>query len=186
MSTPTIEKPAIYRSFETLEVYKAAREFRKAMYRVAKRLPDFEKFGVASQIRRAAVSLTNNLAEGHGRFHFLDQIRFTLISRGSLEELIDDLNVCADENYLPLDEVAGLKNPAWQVLKLTNGYLRYLRDRKLGSSLELRETPQSYQAGSDDNESMDRLEELLEQHPDLLPSPGKGITNLTIVTYLTS
>jgi four helix bundle protein len=156
------------------------------MYRVAKRLPDFEKFGVASQIRRAAVSLTNNLAEGHGRFHFLDQIRFTLISRGSLEELIDDLNVCADENYLPLDEVAGLKNPAWQVLKLTNGYLRYLRDRKLGSSLELRETPQSYQAGSDDNESMDRLEELLEQHPDLLPSPGKGITNLTIVTYLTS
>jgi len=186
MSTPTIEKPAIYRSFETLEVYKAAREFRKAMYRVAKRLPDFEKFGVASQIRRAAVSLTNNLAEGHGRFHFLDQIRFTLISRGSLEELIDDLNVCADENYLPLDEVAGLKNPAWQVLKLTNGYLRYLRERKLGSSLELRETPQSYQAGSDDNESMDRLEELLEQHPDLLPSPGKGITNLTIVTYLTS
>jgi four helix bundle protein len=186
MSTPTIEKPAIYRSFEDLEVYKAAREFRKAMYRVAKRLPDFEKFGVASQIRRAAVSLTNNLAEGHGRFHFLDQIRFTLISRGSLEELIDDLNVCADENYLPLDEVAGLKNPAWQVLKLTNGYLRYLRDRKLGSSLELRETPQSYQAGSDDNESMDRLEELLEQHPDLLPSPGKGITNLTIVTYLTS
>jgi four helix bundle protein len=174
MRTPTNEKPAIYRSFEDLEAYKAAREFRKAMYRVAKRLPDFEKFGLASQIRRAAVSLTNNLAEGRGRFHFLDQIKFTLISRGSLEELIDDLNVCADENYLPSDEAVGLKNTAWQVLKLTNGYLRYLRDRKLGSSLELRETPQSYHAAPDDNESMEWLEELLEQHPDLLPSPRQG------------
>src|SRR5689334_5514448 len=90
-----------YRSFEDLEVYKNARDFRKVMYGVAKRLPDIEKFGLASQIRRAAVSLTNNLAEGHGRFHFLDQIRFTLISRSSLEELMDDLNICLDENYLP-------------------------------------------------------------------------------------
>jgi hypothetical protein len=60
------------------------------------------------------------------------------------------------------------------VLKLTNGYLRYLRDRKLGSSLELRETPQSYHAAPDDNESMEWLEELLEQHPGLLPSPRQG------------
>ena len=89
-----------YRSFEDLEVYKAGREFRQAMYKVAKTLPDFEKFGLASQIRRAAISLTHNLAEGHGRFHFLDQIKFTLISRGSLGELIDDLNICLDENYL--------------------------------------------------------------------------------------
>jgi four helix bundle protein len=174
MKTPMNHQPAAYRSFEDLEVYKAAREFRKAMYRVAKRLPDIEKFGLAGQIRRAAVSLTNNLAEGHGRFHFLDQIRFTLISRGSLEELIDDLNICSDENYLPSDEVVALKSTGWQVLKLTNGYLRYLRDRKFGSSLELHEIPQPYPATSDGNESMEWLEELLEQHPDLLPSPKQG------------
>ncbi len=174
MKTPMNHQPAIYRSFEDLEVYKAAREFRMAMYRVAKRLPDNEKFGPASQIRRAAVSLTNNLAEGHGRFHFLDQIKFTLISRGSLEELVDNLNVCSDENYLPPNEVVVLKNKGWQVLKLTNGYLRYLRDRKFGSSLELHEATQPYHATVEGNESMEWLEELLEQYPDLLPLPKRG------------
>ena len=86
-----------YQTFEDLEAYKAAREFRKAMYGVSRRLPGFEKFELASQIRRAAVSLTNNIAEGHGRFHYLDQIKFMLQARGSLQELIDDLNVCEDE-----------------------------------------------------------------------------------------
>src|SRR5881398_1697142 len=90
-----------FRTFEDLEVYKAAREFRKAMYEVNRRLPDFEKYELGSQIRRASVSLTNNIAEGHGRFHYPDEIRFFLHSRGSLEELVDDLNVCEDEEYLP-------------------------------------------------------------------------------------
>ena len=119
-----------FRTFEDLEVYKAAREFRKKMYGVARRLPDFEKFGLASQIRRAAVSLTNNMAEGHGRYHFADQVRFFLGSRGSLQELVDDINVCNDEKYLEGDKVAELKSEAWRVLGLINGYLRYLRDRK--------------------------------------------------------
>ncbi len=79
------------------------------MYRVAKQLPDEEKFGLCSQTRRAAVSLTNNIAEGHGRFHFLEQIKFMLQARGSLEELLDDLNICTDENYLPAEEIEKLK-----------------------------------------------------------------------------
>jgi four helix bundle protein len=108
-------------TFEDLEVYQVAREFRKAMYRVAKQLPDIEKFGLASQIRRAAVSLTNNIAEGHGRFHFLEQIKFTLHSRGSLEELIDDLNVCEDEQYLPVEESASLKQRGWRLRQLIDG-----------------------------------------------------------------
>lgn len=157
-----------YRSFEDLEVYKTGREFRKAKYEVAKRLPDFEKFGLASQMRRAAVSLTNNLAEGHGRFHFLDQIKFTLISRGSLQELIDDLNICSDENYLPALEIERHKAAGWQLLKLTNGWLRYLRDRKFGALLELRETPPGG-GMNDDEESLDWIEEILEQHPELRP-----------------
>ena len=100
------------------------------MYRVAKRLPDIEKFGLASQTRRAALSLTNNIAEGHGRFHYLDQIKFTLQSRGSLEELIDDLNACEDEQYLPVEEIVSLKDEAWRLRQLIDGYIRYLRIQK--------------------------------------------------------
>ena len=88
-----------------------------------------EKFGLASQIRRAAVSLTNNIAEGHGRFHFLEQIKFMFQSRGSLEELLDDLNVCEDETVLANSGDRTLKQEGWRVHKLINGYIRFLRRR---------------------------------------------------------
>src|SRR6185295_13768057 len=139
-----------YRTFEDLEVYKAAREFRKSMYAVSRRLPSIEKFELASQIRRAAVSLTNNIAEGHGRWHWLEHIKFILNSRGSLEELMDDLNVCEDEKYLPSDELVKLREDGWRVLRLLNGYLRFLRNRKVGNSLELRETAVYYAGECDD------------------------------------
>jgi four helix bundle protein len=136
-------------TFEDLDTYKAAREFRKAMYSVVRRLPDFEKFDLASQIRRASVSLTNNISEGHGRFHFPDQIRFMLLSRGSLEELMDDLNVCEDENYLTKPEVAKLKEEAWRVHKLLNGYIRYLRNRKTNEPYVLRDEKPSDEISDD-------------------------------------
>jgi len=124
------------------------------MYRIAKRLPDVEQFGLASQIRRAAVSLTNNLAEGHGRYHYLDQIKFTLQSRGSLEELIDDLNVCADEGYLAIEEVACLKEQGWRIRQLTDGYIRYLREQKnAAASSSARETPPVYDMVETDSDS---------------------------------
>jgi four helix bundle protein len=136
-----------FQTFEDLEVYKVARQFRKAMYAVTRRLPDFEKYDLGSQIRPAAVSLTNNMAEGHGRYHYPDQTRFFLHSRGLLEELIDDLNICLDGNYLSSEEVATLKDQALDVLNLINGYVRYLRSR----STSIRE---------DDSEPADDFDDL--------------------------
>ena len=124
--------------------YQAAREFRKAMYHANRQLPAFEKFELGSQIRRAAVSLTNNIAEGHGRFHYLEQIKFCLNARGSLEELLDDLNVCQDESYLPLPEIQTMKQQGWRVHQLLNGYIRWLRQQKQGAGLELREGSPAY------------------------------------------
>ncbi len=134
-------------TFEDLEVYQVAREFRKAMYGVARELPESEKFGLVSQVRRAAVSLTNNIAEGHGRFHFPDQIRFTLQARGSLEELIDDLNVCADERYLQIEKIISLKKAGWRLRQLIDGYIRYLRAQIRSKDLAVRE--ESFEYGED-------------------------------------
>jgi len=138
-------------TFENLEVYQVAREFRKAMYRVTKSLPEIEKFGLASQIRRAAVSLTNNIAEGHGRFHYLDQIKFVLQSRGSLEELIDDLNVCEDEEYLPNQEVGALKEKGWRVRQLIDGYIRYLRQQSGSGTPRVKDGESLYGDNADDS-----------------------------------
>src|SRR5437870_13087993 len=123
------------------------REFRKAMYRLARELPEIEKFGLVSQVRRAALSLTNNIAEGHGRYHYLDQIKFTLQSRGSLEELIDDLNACEDEQYLPAQNIVSLKQEGWRLRQLIDGYIRYLRQQKnFEASSSVREDSAFYDA----------------------------------------
>jgi four helix bundle protein len=113
-----------------LEVYKAAREFRKKIYGLVKRLPAEEKHNLVGQMRRAATSLTNNIADGHGRFHYQENIRFLRQARGSLEELLDDLDICLDERYFPEEELEPLKNEGFDLLHRINGYRVYLRKRK--------------------------------------------------------
>ncbi|HUV41445.1 MAG TPA: four helix bundle protein [Sedimentisphaerales bacterium] len=119
-----------YKTFEHLEVYKAAREFRKKIYKLAEQLPEYEKYNLANQMRRAAVSLTNCIAEGHGRFHYQENIQFLRQSRGSLEELLDDINVSIDESYVDLGQLNELKKEGFGVLKKLNGYIKYLRKCK--------------------------------------------------------
>lgn len=63
-----------YKTFEELETYKVAREFRKKIYVLVKKLPKHEEYNLAGQMRRASTSLTNNIAEGHGRFHYQENI----------------------------------------------------------------------------------------------------------------
>lgn len=116
---------------EDLEIYQEAREFRKKIYQLLKLLPGEEKFSLVSQMRRAAISLTNNIAEGHGRFHYQENIQFLRQSRGSLEELIDDINICLDEGYISSSAFEELKSMTSSLLKKMNGYIRYLRSRKL-------------------------------------------------------
>jgi four helix bundle protein len=121
-----------YKSFEDLEAYKAAREFRKKIYKLIKGLPPEEKYNLGDQMRRASLSLTNNIAEGHGRYHFQENIQFCRVSRGSLMELIYDLNTCIDEEYYALDYLEELKAEGYTVNKILNGYIAYLKKRQSG------------------------------------------------------
>lgn len=119
-----------FKTFEDLETYKVARAFRVHVYALARKLPDIEKYNLAGQMRRASLSLTNCIAEGHGRYHYQETIQFLRQSRGSLQELSDDLNTCLDENYAKPDEINGLKEEAHLVLLKLNAYIKYLRSCK--------------------------------------------------------
>ena len=117
---------------DDFELYKAARAFRKRAYSLLKQLPLEEKYSLAVQMRRASVSVTNNIAEGHGRWHYQENIRFCRISRGSVDELIDDFNTCEDEGYGDQALVAELKIQAYDLIHRINSYIAYLRKTKQG------------------------------------------------------
>jgi len=81
-------------------------------------------------MRKASNSLTKNIAEGHGRYLFQENMQYCRHSRGSLEELIDDLNICLDEEYSEREYLEQLKQEGFQLLRKLNGYVKYLKSRK--------------------------------------------------------
>lgn len=118
------------RDFKDPEVWRVARELRKEMYGVARALPDFEKFALASQLRRASTSVMANLAEGFGRFGYQENAQLCRQARGSLYEVRDHLTTCVDEGYLEATEGQRLEKLAQTVARLLNGYLRSTLARK--------------------------------------------------------
>src|SRR5260370_11566844 len=117
---------------DDFELYKFAREFRKRVYCLLKQLPPEEKYALANQMRRGTVSVSNNIAEGHGRWHYQENIHFCRISRGSTEELLDDFNTCTDESYCETSLVAELKADGYNLIRRINGYIAYLRKSQQG------------------------------------------------------
>ena len=97
---------------------------------MARALPDLEKFGLASQLRRAAISVTANLAEGFGRFGYQENAQLCRQARGSLYEVRDHLTTCVDEGYLEVTEGERVDKLAQTVARLLNGYLRSTLARK--------------------------------------------------------
>ena len=70
------EKKKDIRSFEDLEVYKLAREFSRKVGKLIQKLPPVEDYNLKGQMRRAKFSVTNNIAEGYGRYHFQENIQY--------------------------------------------------------------------------------------------------------------
>ncbi len=112
------------KDFKDLKVWQKARDLRRETYKLAKGLPGFEKFGLGGQIRRAATSVTANIAEGFGRFGYQENAQMCRQARGSVYELRDHLTTCVDEGYIPLEEGQRLDSLAQNVARLLNGYLR--------------------------------------------------------------
>ncbi|MCE5325793.1 MAG: four helix bundle protein [Planctomycetaceae bacterium] len=140
------------KGFEDLEVYQEARSFRKRVYRLAGQLPDEERFGLAGQMRRAAVSVTNCIAEGHGSKSYRHNISYLFRSRGSVCELQDDFNTCEDEEYFEKKHLDDIRAHSVRVSKLLNGYIRYLADRAEEAEKKPRVNKRRSLAEGSDNE----------------------------------
>lgn len=88
------------KSFENLEVWQIGRDLVTEVYALTASLPQSEAFGLIAQIKRAALSVPANIAEGFGRYHYMDKARFYLNARGSLYELKSHLLIARDLRYL--------------------------------------------------------------------------------------
>jgi four helix bundle protein len=114
--------------FRDIEAWKLAQEMRVAVYSVIiKELPTEEKYDLSSQMRRAAISCSANIAEGYGRFHYQENIQFCRISRGSMYEIQDHLITCIDNGYISKEVYDKIWNLSMNAIKVLDGYIRYLK-----------------------------------------------------------
>ncbi len=101
--------------FEKLEVWQSARLLVKNVYQNTKRFPKEETFGLTSQLKRASVSIANNLAEGSARSSFKDQAHFTSLAHGSLMETACDVILATDLGFISDAEAAPLLDTAYDL-----------------------------------------------------------------------
>lgn len=113
-----------------LEIWKKSRIFRNEISKLAKCFPTHEKYKLVDQIIRSSRSVTANIAEGHGRFHYQENIQFCRMARGSLFETFDHLTVALDEKYIQQDVFIELVGTYEELTKMINGYINYLKKRK--------------------------------------------------------
>lgn len=113
-------------SFRDLECWKKCRELRIEVSALIKTFPDFERYELTSQMRRASRSTTNNIAEGYGRFYHKENTQFCRVSRGSLYELSDQLEIALEEKYIDKTKYDNLNQLIVNCIKILNGYINYL------------------------------------------------------------
>ncbi len=90
--------------YRKLVAYQQASEVVKLVYTLLKKFPKEEQFALCSQLRRAAVSITSNIAEGVSRYSYKDKIHFLEIAFGSLMEVMSQLEIATDMGYITIDD----------------------------------------------------------------------------------
>jgi four helix bundle protein len=118
------------KSLNELKIYQRACVLRIKIFELTKSFPQEERFRLSDQIIRSTRKCPANIAEGYGRFHFQENIQFCRIARGSLTETMDHLN-CANEcNYITIEQLDEYKTEVSTLIKMINGYIRYLQSQK--------------------------------------------------------
>jgi four helix bundle protein len=108
--------------FKNLEIWKLGREFCSDIYTITSKFPDTEKFGIINQLRRAAVSVPSNIAEGASRKSNRDFSRFLEIAIGSIYEIETQLLISQDLGFAEKSEVDSLLRKLNSILKMTSKF----------------------------------------------------------------
>ncbi len=112
-----------------LEVWIEARNLVSQIYTLTKNFPKNEMYGITNQLRRCAVSIPSNIAEGCGRQSSKETIHFLFISRGSLYELETQLYISKDQEYITIKELKDLLQRVETCKKLLNGFINYYKKK---------------------------------------------------------
>jgi four helix bundle protein len=120
-------------NLDQLEVWRKARDFAVMIYKqIAPLLPVSEKYNLVDQLKRAASSIPANIAEGHGRFYFQENVRFCYIARGSLTEVQSHLALAKELGFINYEIYTNATREAEIVAKAINSWIAYLKKAKIG------------------------------------------------------
>ena len=124
-----------FRTFEDLECWQACREIHVFIVRqVVSILPKDEKYRLADQLLRASRSGAANIAEGYGRFHYLDTAKFCSNARGSVYEVLDHLITAEIEMLISAELLFAGREKVETAIRLLNGYIHYLQEKSKSDS----------------------------------------------------
>lgn len=123
---------ATIKSFEELIIWQEARKFANDIYKLTKKYPQEEMYGLTSQMRRSAVSIMSNIAEGFDRRTTKEFISFLVIARASASEVQNDLYISLDLNYINKEDFKTYYDYARKIGKLINGLITYLKSQTQG------------------------------------------------------
>lgn len=120
------------RDFTSLEAWKLSHVLMLEVYEFAKHFPAEEKYERCDQLKRSVSSISANIAEGHGRYYFLENISFCRKARGSLYETKNHIIAARDLKQLDAGTSNRLIEKCDTIRKVLNGYIRYLYKQKVG------------------------------------------------------
>ena len=124
----------IDKGFESLEYYQDSLKLLKATYRLANDLPDCERYNLSDQMRRASCSILLNIAEGYGRYHYLERLRFLYIARGSLAETLSAFIIAESLGYCTTEQSNWVRSLKEKIEKNLNGYCRFIKSQQQGKN----------------------------------------------------
>jgi four helix bundle protein len=116
-------------SHKDLKVWQKGIELVKSIYEITQLFPSNEQFGLVSQMRRAAVSIPSNIAEGCGRNSDKELIHFLYIALGSASELETQIIISKELNFLQTEKSEQMQGLIFEIIKMTSSLIKSIRTR---------------------------------------------------------